>query len=235
MYINREISWLGFNQRVLDQAHRQDLPLLERLKFLAISASNLDEFFQVRVGGLVLLQRSGKGSPDLTGLPPGAQLELIRARTEKMIREQYELMNAELLPLMREAGVAPLAMAELNDAQRATLAEYFAREIAPLLTPLALEVELPPTLPNLSLILGLELALPTAAADGAEASRLVAVTLPETLPRRVHAACLDKVLYTVHITYPRAYTETYKEGVYDKLRDTIKLTNKYNAPLILRP
>ena len=192
MYINREISWLGFNQRVLDQAHRQELPLLERLKFLAISASNLDEFFQVRVGGLVLLQRSGKGSPDIAGLSPEAQLELIRSRTEQMVCEQYELMNHELLPLMREAGIAPVSMSELTEAQRATLGEHFFSQIAPLLTPLALEVENPPILPNLSLILGLELA-----SDSAEVPRLVAVTLPDGLPRRVHSACLGEEGYVM--------------------------------------
>ena len=192
MYINREISWLGFNQRVLNQAHRRELPLLERLKFLAISASNLDEFFQVRVGGLVLLQQAGKASPDLTGLPPGAQLELIRERTEEMVREQYELMENELLPLMREAGVAPVGMSELSDAQLSMLEEYFLQNVAPLLTPLAMEVENAPILPNLSLILGLELA-----SDATGESRLVAVTLPDSLPRRVHSACLGDEGYVM--------------------------------------
>ena len=185
MFINREISWLEFNQRVLNQAHRRDLPLLERLKFLAISASNLDEFFQVRVGGLVLLARSGKASPDITGLGPEDQLALIRARTEAMVREQYELMGKELLPLMREAGIAPVDMSSLSETQRNLLEEYFMSQVAPLLTPLAMEVENAPILPNLSLILGIELA-----ALGAEESRLVAVTLPDSLPRRIHSACL---------------------------------------------
>ena len=192
MYINREISWLEFNQRVLNQARRQELPLLERLKFLSISASNLDEFFQVRVGGLALLQRSGKGAPDLTGLSPGAQLALIRARAEKMVREQYELMSCELLPLMREAGVAPVGMDELSEAQRATLNEMFLHHIAPLLTPLAMEVENAPTLPNLSIILALELR-----SAGADEGRLVAVTLPDSLPRRVHSACLGAEGYVM--------------------------------------
>ena len=192
MFINREISWLGFNQRVLDQAHRRELPLMERLKFLAISASNLDEFFQVRVGGLALLQRSGKGAPDIAGLSPEAQLELIRTRTEKMVSEQYALMNDELLPLMRSVGIAPLAMRDLSEAQRATLGEHFAGQIAPLLTPLALEVDNPPVLPNLSLILGLELAN-----DATGESRLVAVTLPDALPRRVHSSCLGDEGYVM--------------------------------------
>ena len=211
MYINREISWLGFNQRVLDQACRQDLPLLERLKFLAISASNLDEFFQVRVGGLVLLQRSGKGSPDPTGLAPGAQLELIRTRTEKMVQAQYELMSRELLPLMRAAGIAPLRVSELTEPQRATLAEHFRSQIAPLLTPLALGTETPPILPNLSLILALEL-LPTDAEEPAAEPRLVAVTLPDGLPRRVHSACLGEEGYVLLEDLVAAFIDQLFEG-----------------------
>ena len=207
MYINREISWLEFNQRVLNQAYRRELPLIERLKFLAISASNLDEFFQVRVGGLVLLQQAGKASPDVTGLSPGEQLELVRARTEEMVRAQYELMNGELLPLMREAGVAPVGMDELSEAQRSTLEEYFVSNIAPLLTPLAMEVENAPVLPNLSLILGLELA-----SGAADESRLVAVTLPDSLPRRVHSACLGEEGYVMLEDLTEAFVGHLFEG-----------------------
>ena len=144
MFINREISWLEFNQRVLNQAQRAELPLLERLKFLSISASNLDEFFQVRVGGLMLLQQTGKFKPDITGLAPSEQLERIRARAGAMIDEQYDLLQQTLMPLMEEAGLSPLSMDELTEAQLAGLEEYFSSNIAPALTPLAMEVEHPP-------------------------------------------------------------------------------------------
>ena len=192
MFLNRELSWLEFNQRVLNEARRRDLPLLERLKFLAISASNLDEFFQVRVGGLMIVARSGKGKPDFTGLTPSQQLQRIRSRAQKMVREQYDLLNAELLPLMRKAGVSPVSVGQLDEAQRGTVESYVLHEVAPLLTPLALEVETPPVLPNLSLILGVQLASPEA-----EGSRIVAVTLPDSLPRRVHAACLGNDAYVL--------------------------------------
>lgn len=192
MYLNRELSWLEFNQRVLNEARRGDLPLLERLKFLAISASNLDEFFQVRVGGLMLVERDGKGKPDPAGLSVGEQLERIRARAEKMVQEQYALLNGELLPLMREAGVAPLEVRELDEAQRSKLETYFLQDIAPLLTPLALEVENPPTLPNLDLIVGVELG-----EAGKQGSRVAAVVLPNCLPRRVHATCLGRDGYVL--------------------------------------
>ena len=187
MYINREISWLEFNQRVLDQAYRRELPLLERVKFLAISASNLDEFFQVRVGGLMLLRQSGKFAADHKGLGPTEQLELIRLRAAGMVADQYMLMNKELMPLMHQAGISPMPVAELSETQYAAMEEHFLNNIAPLLTPLAMEVDMPPVLPNLSLILGLELREPES-----ENTRMVAVVLPDSLPRRVHSAVLGR-------------------------------------------
>lgn len=193
MYINREISWLEFNQRVLNQAHRQDLPLLERVKFLSITASNLDEFFQVRVGGLTLLRQSGKAKRDLTGLTPTEQLELIHERAGRMIREQYSLLEDELMPLLEEAQLSPLPLHTLTAIQHAALEEHFLACIAPLLTPLAMEVEIPPVLPNLSIILGVELG------DGntPDSSRFVAVTLPDSLPRHVESAVLGRGRYVV--------------------------------------
>ena len=192
MYINREISWLEFNQRVLDQARRTDLPLLERIKFLAITASNLDEFFQVRVGGLMLLHQSGKLTTDPAGLSPHEQLESIRVRVADMVRQQYALMNDELLPLLRREGLSPVAMHELPAASYAALEQLFRDNVAPLLTPLAMEVEQPPTLPSLSLIIALELGH-----GESEETRFVAVPLPESLPRRVHSAALGKEGYVM--------------------------------------
>ena len=192
MFINREISWLEFNQRVLNQALRPELPLLERIKFLAISASNLDEFFQVRVGGLTLLRQTGKFKPDLTGLSPSEQLDRIRERAGAMVDEQYRLLQQVLMPLMQEAGLSPLPLEELTEAQHAGVEEYFISNIAPVLTPLALEVEQPPMLPNLSLILGVELQ-----PEGADESRFVAITLPDVLPRRVQSALLGRNGYVM--------------------------------------
>ena len=192
MYINREISWLEFNQRVLDQALRPELPLLERIKFLSISASNLDEFFQVRVGGLMLLRQTGKFKPDLTGLSPSEQLERIRERAGSMVNTQYHLLQTVLMPLMNEAGLSPQTLSDLSETQLATLEDYFINNIAPVLTPLAMEVEHPPMLPNLSLILGVELQ----PAGGGE-NRFVAITLPEALPRRVQSAVLGRNGYVM--------------------------------------
>lgn len=193
MYINREISWLEFNQRVLNQAQRRDLPLLERVRFLAISASNLDEFFQVRVGGLQHMLQSGKSTPDRAGLTPGEQLKRIRTRTVRMVQAQYDLMRHELLPLLNKAELAPAITAELGETQQAALEQYFISNVAPLLTPLAMEVEHPPLLPSLELILGVELESPSAPGG----SRIVAVTLPNTLPRHIRSSALEKDAYVL--------------------------------------
>ncbi|MDO5469881.1 MAG: polyphosphate kinase 1 [Akkermansia sp.] len=192
MFINREISWLEFNQRVLAQAMRRELPLLERVKFLAITASNLDEFFQVRVGGLMLLQQSGKTHTDLTGLTAGEQLELIRLRAARMVADQYLLLNEELLPLLQQAGLAPMLPEELSEAQYSALEDHFLANVAPLLTPLAMEVEHPPVLPSLSIVVGVELL-----DAGTGETRFVAVVLPDCLPRLVHAASLEKDGYVL--------------------------------------
>ena len=201
MYINREISWLEFNQRVLNQARRQDLPLLERVKFLSITASNLDEFFQVRVGGLTLLRQSGKAKRDLAGLTPTEQMELIRSRAGRMVNDQYSLLKDELMPLLKEANLSPLSLHELTEIQRAALEEHFLSSIAPLLTPLAMEVEIPPTLPNLSLILGIELGEEAQA----DSTRFVAVTLPDSLRRQVESSVLGRGRYVVLESLVAAY------------------------------
>ncbi len=185
MYLNRELSWIEFNLRVLAQAQRKDLPLLERLKFLAITASNLDEFFQVRVGGLVLLRASGRNIKDIAGLSSSAQLRLVRKRTMDMLKTQYKLYTDELLPLMRKAKLSPLDIEELSEAQLDHMEDYFEAQIAPALTPLAMDVDRAPILPSLSLIIGVELAR-----EGEDASRFVAVPIPDALPRRVRFSAL---------------------------------------------
>lgn len=156
-YINRELSWLEFNQRVLDQAVRTDLPLLERLKFLAITASNLDEFFMVRVGGLQMLRHSGSRVKDISGLTPTRQLKAIRSRVGRMIEDQYRLFHEEILPWMEINGINPLAVEDLSTSQKLTLEQYFNNQIFPLLTPLDMDAPEAPALPSLKLLMGVEL------------------------------------------------------------------------------
>src|SRR5206468_5226831 len=103
-FFNRELSWLEFNQRVLDEARDETLPLLERLKFLAITASNLDEFFMVRVGGLSLLVEQGITTPDPAGMTPAEQLAAVRKRTHEMV-DQQQACFLELEQKLADAGI----------------------------------------------------------------------------------------------------------------------------------
>ncbi|MEY2853040.1 MAG: polyphosphate kinase 1, partial [Pseudomonadota bacterium] len=105
LFINRELSMLEFNQRVLAQALDPSLPLLERLRFLCISSSNLDEFFEIRVAGLKQLAELGSGPTGPDRMPVHAQLEAIRMRTLDLVEQQYHCLDQHLLPALREAGV----------------------------------------------------------------------------------------------------------------------------------
>ena len=157
-YINRELSWIEFNQRVLDEANRTDKPLLERLKFLAISASNMDEFFQVRVGGLTLLSSTGSRRKDLIGLTPLQQLSAIRKRVRTQINEQYSQFNQQLLPDLESSGIHICKPNKLPARFSGRLAELFTQNILPLLTPLAFENDADQlTLPALTPIVALTL------------------------------------------------------------------------------
>ena len=152
-YLNRELSWVEFNQRVLNEALRDDLPLLERVKFLAITASNLDEFFQVRIGGLMLMRRSGRKTPDASGLTPAKNLAALRQRILKMSADQYSLLTGTIVPALENAGIHPLHPRDLSVAQAAQIAATFDDSIYPLLTPLAVDpAGAPSAVPALQII-----------------------------------------------------------------------------------
>ncbi len=181
-YINRELSWLEFNQRVLDEALREDLPLLERLKFLAITASNLDEFFQVRVGGLQLMRASKSRKRDMTGLTPTQQLTAIRNRAKKMTQDQDELLTQTLLPALSSEGMKIIDRHAITPAQHEILSTRFRDFIFPLLTPLSYDENSPaPQLPALRIILACEL---ENAEDGT--MRTVFIPVSEKIPRFFH-------------------------------------------------
>jgi polyphosphate kinase len=180
-FINRELSWIEFNQRVLEEACRPEMPLLERFKFLAISGSNFDEFFQVRVGGLTMQRRSGSRKPDLAGLSPSQQITAIRKRVLKFTEDQYRLLNDELLPALREKKILLVPMRELNSHQATQAAGYFSEFAFPLLTPLSVEADgPPPDLPSLEIIIACRLQEP-----GEDTQRVALVPIPANLPRFV--------------------------------------------------
>ena len=134
-YLNRELSWLAFNSRVMKEAGRPEHPVLEQAKFLAIVSSNLDEFFMVRVGKLERRADAGLTEPDPSGLTPKQQLKAIRSLYAKQVREQYKLYHQYLLPRLFSKGISILALHELNDFQHGWLSDYFDAQVMPVLTP----------------------------------------------------------------------------------------------------
>ena len=180
-YLNRELSWVEFNQRVLNEALRDDLPLLERVKFLAITASNLDEFFQVRIGGLMLVRRAGVKKPDVSGLSPARNLAALRQRILRMKEEQYRLFNGTLVPALKKAGIHMLSPADLGSEQSAQVAATFEDLIFPLLTPLAVDpVESPPVVPALQVVVACRLL-----DSETKSTRYALIPIPDTISRRV--------------------------------------------------
>lgn len=177
-YTNRELSWLDFNQRVLEESKREDLPVLERLKFLAISASNLDEFFQVRIGGLSEEHLKGESSPDPSGMSVSEQLFEARKRAVEMMKQQYDFLKGTLLPKLEEEGIKLKTPSELTGKQLQDLKDRGMKEILPLLTPIAIQYE------EASLSLpALQLCLICQLQSAGEGGRHALVTVPWNLPR----------------------------------------------------
>ena len=136
MYINRELSWLEFNQRVLDEALDAGIPPLERLKFLAITASNLDEFFMVRVGGLQMLAEQDPGKRDPAGMTPREQLSGISRRVHEMAEDQYRCFLTDLEPSLARNGIRRLAPDQLNAEQTEVVQRLFENQIFAVMTPM---------------------------------------------------------------------------------------------------
>src|SRR5215471_18713181 len=128
-YINREASWLAFNRRVLEEAQDQNNPLLERLKFLAITASNLDEFFEVRMAGLVQQIEDGYTEAGPDGLTLLQERDLLSQETHEFVDEQYQCWNEQLRPLLAENGIRVLGLHELDAKARTFVTEFCEREL----------------------------------------------------------------------------------------------------------
>lgn len=151
-YLNRELSWLEFNDRVLEEARDKQNPFLERLKFLAITCSNLDEFFMIRVASLKDLLNAGYDRPDPSGLSPLQQLQAISGRTHQMVVRQYSTYNRALLPGLEKQGMRILKPADLTDTQNSYIEGYFRSTVFPILTPMAVDAARPfPLISNRSL------------------------------------------------------------------------------------
>jgi polyphosphate kinase len=136
-FTNRELSWIEFNARILDLAQDEGIPLLERLKFLAISSSNLDEFFMVRVGGLQVLSSEGVNKPDPSGLSPQQQLEAINTKVHKMVDRQYDIYLNSLEPKLSKEKIRRIPASQLTAPQHKFVQGLFEHEIYPLFSPIA--------------------------------------------------------------------------------------------------
>jgi polyphosphate kinase len=180
-FLNRELSWLDFNARVLALAEDEDQPLLERAKFLAIFAENLDEFFQVRVAGLKDQLAAGLGAPRGEGDSPADQLQAIRVQTEGLIDRQVQVFMKSLAPALGENGVVFSEWDALDDDDRSYLVDVFEKSIYPVLTPLAVDPGHPfPYISNLSLNLAVIVSDPTSGER-----RFARVKVPPLLSRFV--------------------------------------------------
>lgn len=179
-YENRELSWISFNERVLSEARDKSLPLFERLKFLSITASNLDEFFMIRVASLKDMVHAGYTKPDIAGLNAEEQLELIQERAHELVNLQYSTYNRSLLPSLKQHGMVLVsAHEELTKDQMSYVDRYFEENIYPVLTPMAMDSSRPfPLIRNKSLNIGALISK-----KGENSEDFATVQVPSVLPR----------------------------------------------------
>jgi len=180
LYLNPHLSLLAFQRRVLEEAQDPSTPILERVKFISILGSNIDEFFMVRVAGLWQQIETRTTEISMDGRSPSEQLELIRHEVTKLIGEIYTLWREVLMPTLRDAGIFILDLQELNAQQKTAVDDYFRRIVYPVLTPLAVDQGRPfPHISNLSL----NLAATVTNGDGLE--RFARIKVPDSLPQLV--------------------------------------------------
>jgi polyphosphate kinase len=182
-FLNRELGILEFNQRVLAQAESATVPLLERLKYLCIVSSNLDEFFEIRVAGLKEQIKLGSISTGPDGMDARQTLRLVRERAHQLIEQQYHVLNDRLLPALENEGIRFLRRTKWNDVQRAWIKDFFLREVMPVLTPIGLDPAHPfPRVLNKSLNFAVE--LQGKDAFGRNSAKAI-VQAPRMLPRTI--------------------------------------------------
>ncbi len=193
-YYNRELSWLKFDYRILSEARDKSNPLFERLKFLSISASNLDEFFMVRVASLKDMVHAGYEKADIAGMTPKKQLAAINEETHGLVNLQYSTYNRSLLPLLKQNGVVVISHhEELNKKQAAFVDRYFEENVYPVLTPMAVDSSRPfPLIRNKSLNLG---ALVRKKSEAESEVEFATVQVPSVLPRVVEISDEDERVF----------------------------------------
>jgi polyphosphate kinase len=228
LYFNRELSWLEFNDRVLREGLSDDVPLLERLKFLAIVSSNLDEFFMVRVAGLKQQVAAGSTARDPSGLTPAEQLARISRRVHRMAAEQGAGIRSVLAGLAAH-GLSVLAAKDWTPEQRGFLHSYFASEVLPVLTPLAVEELEPfPVLPGLgmNLLLGL---VPPGEREGPP--KLAVVPVPSSLPHFIPVPADDGLQLAVLEDVVREHVGELFAGFEVRAAAAFRLTRDADVPV----
>jgi polyphosphate kinase len=242
-FLDRELSWLAFNQRVLELTEDSYLPILDRAKFLAIFASNLDEFFMVRVAGLKRRIATGIAVRAASGLTPREVLDGIWARAHELQLRQAEIFRSEVRPQLAEAGVLILNWEELSDSERAELDGFFDDRVFPVLTPLAVDPSHPfPYISGLSLNLAVVVRNPSTGAE-----LFARVKVPPLLPRFVPvggqrfvplediiAAHLDELFPGMEIMQHHAFRVTRNEDVEVEEDDAENLLKALERELLRR-
>lgn len=194
-FTNREISWLGFNYRVLGEARDKTIPLFERIKFLSITASNLDEFFMIRVASLKDMVNAKYEKPDIAGMTPQMQLDDISKKTHSLVATQYTTYNRSLKPALKQNGLVIIdSFEELDKKQKEYVEQYFQQDVYPVLTPMAMDSSRPfPLIRNKSLNIG---ALISDKEDESEYD-FATVQVPAGLPRYVEIPSAQKAHKTL--------------------------------------
>ena len=189
LFNGRDHSWMQFNRRVLEEAEDPTNPLLERVKFLSITANNLDEYVEVRQAGLMQRIEDGYREPGYDGLRPDESLAVLTAEIHSFVAAQYQCWNQHLLPELRKQGIRLLEWKELDEEARAYAQGYFQREVDPLLTPISIDPAHPfPRVLNKALCLALLL---RAKRRSSGPQVLGVVTVPRALPRFVRLPASD--------------------------------------------
>lgn len=182
-YVNRELSWLEFNYRILGEAKDRTIRPFERIKFLGITASNLDEFFMVRVASLIDMVHAGYKKTDIAGMTPEQQLEKIIPKTKEFMNSQYMTYNRSLLPLLEKNGLHVITHHEnLTEAQSSYVDDFFDKDVYPVLTPMAVDASRPfPLIRNKTLNIGALIRK-----KDSKEEEIATVQVPSVLPRIVH-------------------------------------------------
>src|SRR5690606_1049226 len=185
-FINRDLSWVEFNRRVLEEALDPELPLLEKVKFISIFHSNLDEFYMIRISGLKEQIAAGVSEPTIDGLTPAEQLQLIEKTLKPMLETVQNRWCSEIVPSLTENGIEICEYDDLPENEKKILTEYFKKAIYPVLTPLAFDPGRPfPYISNLSLSLAILVQKPNGEKHFAR------VKVPNILPRLFQ---IDKII-----------------------------------------